>query len=201
MKTTLLNISKMSLLLFLGLGTILISCSGEDGKDGIDGEMGIQGEQGPAGQDGNANVIVSDWMHISWSIVNSDVPPTSGRMYFQEIPGIDNIEDFVETGGVILVYLKHGIIPNGGLVHISLLPYQDGSDHLYTYISTTTAPQIYITGLVLRAESNDVTHFENNDDFMVKYVVVPANIAQNSGITSQTPKDFDEVVTLLGVNQ
>ncbi|WP_199913381.1 hypothetical protein [Flagellimonas amoyensis] len=195
MKTTLLNISKMSLLLFLGLGTILISCTGEDGKDGINGEMG------PAGQDGNANVIVSDWMHISWGTVNSDVPPTSGRMYFQEIPGIDNIEDFVKTGGVILVYLKHGIIPNGGLVHISLLPYQDGSDHLYAYISTTTAPQIYVTGLVVRAESSDVTHFENNDDFMVKYVVVPANIAQNSGMTSQTAKDFDEVITLLGLNQ
>lgn len=195
MKTTLITISKISLLLFVVLGTILISCSGEDGKDGLNGEMG------PAGQDGNANVIVSDWMHIKWGYVDTYTPPRSGWMYFQEIPGIDNIEDFVETGGVILVYLKLGIIQNGILTNTVLLPYQKGSDHIYTYIVTTTATDIYRPGVVVRAESNDVTHFENNDNFMVKYVVVPANIAQNSGITSQTPKDFDEVVTLLGLNQ
>lgn len=96
MKTTLLNVSKLALLLLLGMGIALVSCSGEDGKDGIDGAIG---PEGPAGQDGNANVIVSDWMQIVWDDVNSDNPPTIGEMYIEEIPGIDDMNAFLETGG------------------------------------------------------------------------------------------------------
>ena len=61
-------IMKTSKILFfscLMVGILFISCSGEDGEQGIQGKQGIQGEPGPQGgqgpqgepgQDGNANV-------------------------------------------------------------------------------------------------------------------------------------------------
>lgn len=198
MKTTGLNLAKMALYLFMGLSILLVSCSGEDGEAGPAGKDGIDGKDG---EDGNANVIVSDWMQITWDIVNYDVPPTSGRMYFQEISGINDIDAFMETGGVVLFYLKHSIISNGILTYTTLLPYQEGTDHIYAYYSTTTTPQIYKTGLILRAESNDVTTFENNDDYMIRYLLVPANVAEASGLADKIPESFGEAAALLGLEQ
>ncbi|RIV49647.1 collagen-like protein [Flagellimonas taeanensis] len=207
MKTTLLNLSKLTLLLFLGMGIVLVSCSGEDGKDGLNGEMGIQGEQGAQGvqgpqgeqgQDGNANVIVSDWMQIAWDNVDNNVPPTFGQMFIEEIPGIADIEAFLETGGVILVYLKRDY---GLGTFTLLLPYQDGSDHIYTYTATATDPNILPPGLVIVGEANDVSNFENNDAYLIKYVIVPANVAQASDLVNKMPENFGEAATLLGLDQ
>lgn len=55
---------------------LTVSCSAEDGRNGIDGEMGPQGEQGPAGQDGNANVIASDWFQVQYDEMSGANPPT-----------------------------------------------------------------------------------------------------------------------------
>lgn len=212
MKTTYLNFAKMALYLFMGLSITLVSCSGEDGKDGINGEMGVQGEQGPqgpqgpqgeqgeqgeAGQDGNANVIVSDWMQISWGHVNNDVPPTFGQMFIDEIPGIEDFRAFLETGGVILVYLKRD---NGLLVGTILLPYQEGNDHIYAYAASPTDPNLP-AGLLITGESDDVTSFENNDEYLLKYVLVPADMVATSGLADKMPENFGEAAILLGLEQ
>ncbi|WP_418499009.1 hypothetical protein [Flagellimonas sp.] len=192
----------MALYLFLGLSIALVSCSGEDGKDGIDGEMGLQGpagQDGADGQDGNANVIVSDWMQIVWDDVNSDNPPTIGEMYIEEIPGIDDMNAFLETEGVVLVYLRR---TSGFATITTLLPYDDDFYYIYAYTSTTTDPNFFNNALVIRGESVfGVTEIENNDSYMVKYVVVPANIAQANDLTNNMPKSFGEAATLFGLNQ
>lgn len=213
MKTISLNFAKMALYLFVGLSITLVSCSGEDGKDGINGEMGIQGEQGPQGpqgeqgeqgeqgqdgQDGNANVIVSDWMHITWDYENTDVPPTLGQMFIDQVPGISDIEAFLETGGVVLFYLKRDFGLGTATI---LLPYQDGSEHLYAYTSTTTHPDFLVNGFVITGESNNVTSFENNDNFLVRYVLVPTNIVATSGLANKMPESFGEAATLLGLEK
>lgn len=198
MKTISLNLAKMALYLFVGLSVMLVSCSGEDGETGPAGKDGIDGKDG---EDGNANVIVSDWMHIKWNIVDTYYdPPRYGLMNFQEIPGIDDLDAFMETGGVVLFYLKHAFI-NGIYTRTTMLPYQEDSDHIYTYYATTTAPQIYVAGLILRAESDDVTQFENNDDYLIRYVLVPANVAEASGLADKIPENFNEAAAMLGLQQ
>ncbi|RUA11066.1 MAG: hypothetical protein DSY83_17055 [Flavobacteriia bacterium] len=186
----------MALYLFLGLSIALVSCSGEDGKDGIDGAIG---PEGPAGQDGNANVIVSDWMQIVWDDVNSDNPPTIGEMYIEEIPGIDDMNAFLETEGVVLVYLRR---TSGFATITTLLPYDNDDYYIYAYTATTTDPNFFNNALVIRGESVfGVTEIENNEDYLVKYVVVPANIAQANDLTNNMPESFGEAATLLGLQQ
>ncbi len=236
----------MSLLLLLGMGIFIVSCSGEDGTDGINGEMGIQGTQGPQGepgtqgaqgepgtqgeqgpqgeqgaqgeqgpqgeqgaqgepgaqgdpgQDGSANVIVSDWMHIVWDNVDNSVPPTWGEMIIEEIPGIDDITAFLDTGGVVLFYLRRDI---GLATFTTPLPHQDGSEHIFSYAVTSTDPNIFVPGLVIRGESTNVSSMENSNNYLIKYVIVPANIAQASGLANNMPKSFGEAATLLGLQQ
>ncbi|MDC6384293.1 hypothetical protein PP180_02880 [Muricauda sp. SK9] len=181
MKTTLLNISKMSLLLFLGLGTILISCSGEDGKDGIDGEMG------PAGQDGNANVIVSDWMPFVWSHTNEV------DYAWMDIP-VENILDFAESGGVVMVYLR---IDYGGTTVRALPMYSNYQSYEFAYGKFGTS----FTGIRVFVTHSNLDIVENDPATRIRYVLIPANIAQTSGITNQIPKEFDEIANLLGLEQ
>ncbi|WP_108424276.1 collagen-like protein [Flagellimonas amoyensis] len=191
----------MALYAFFGLSITLVSCSGEDGKDGANGEMGAQGDagkDGQDGQDGNANVIVSDWTQIVWDNVNNNVPPTFGQMLIEEIPGITDIQAFLETGGVILVYLKLDF----GLGSITvLLPYQDGSDNIYTYIATSENPNFHTAALVIAGESDDVSQLENSDTYLIRYVIVPANIAQATDLVNHMPESFGEATTLLGLEQ
>ncbi|WP_418500957.1 hypothetical protein [Flagellimonas sp.] len=203
MKTTLINVSKLALLLFLGLGITLVSCSGEDGKDGINGEMGLQGpagQDGTNGQDGNANVIVSDWMHIVWDDIDNMEPPTWGNMYIEEIPGINDINAFLETGGVVLFYMK---LSTGNGTATSLFPIELGNFiHLFAFGISHEDPNDGITGFVISGvEATDASIVENNDNYMVKYVVVPANIAQANDLTNNMPESFGEAATLLGLQQ
>lgn len=167
----------MSLLLFVGLSTILISCSGEDGKDGINGEMG------PAGQDGNANVIVSDWMPLVWNYTNGY---TIARM---DIP-IEGIMDYVESGGVVMVYLRDD--SNG--THVQALPIYSNNSYYFHYGKYGAS----FFGIWVWAVHSDLDSIENNPEIRLRYVLVPANVANASGIADRSPISFDEAASLLG---
>ncbi len=170
----------MILLLFLGLGTILISCSGEDGKDGINGEMG------PAGQDGNANVIASEWMPFVWD-------HTDGVDYaWMDIP-VEGIMDFVESGGIVMLYLRNDL--NGSSV--KALPIYSSDSYYFSYGRFG----ISFIGIRVYVYSSNLDLVENNPEIRVRYVLVPANVAQTSGIANNMPKTFDEAATLLGLEQ
>lgn len=189
MKTTYLNFAKMSLYLFMGLNIILVSCSGEDGKDGIDGNIG---PQGPAGKDGNANIIVSDWFKINWT----DAQPTHSTMQV-EVPEVD-IETFVANGGVVLVYIK---IPDGYSASY-LLPFVFNNVTLYYGVANN--PDEFKGILIAMNDfDNQGTYLEvqNNPDYMLRYVLIPFNIAQASDLVNKMPESFGEAANLLGLEQ
>ncbi|MBO6828347.1 hypothetical protein [Allomuricauda sp.] len=190
MKTTTLNFLKMGLYAIIGLSITLTSCSGEDGEDGLDGMDGINGEQGPqgpAGEDGNANVIASDWQTIQWD----DAIPTAGTMVL-EVPELD-LADFVETGGVVMVYFK--LRSGEDSFATFALPFMF-NNATYSFYTTTSAD----TGvIVVRAEDPDsqlILDIQNDPDFTLRYVLVPANVAET---TSLNFNNYNETSKILGL--
>lgn len=176
-----------------------LSCSAEDGRNGIDGEMGPQGEQGPAGQDGNANVIASDWFQVQYDEISGANPPTWGAMIFQndDIPEVD-LEEFVETGGALLVYAK-------------LYEGNDETDYIILSTPTTFGDLTFISGfrnnetgiaLAIQIEGTNVSSLENIPNLTFRYVLIPAATAQAFKLNSGNfPKTFNEAVTLFGLDE
>ncbi|MCX2682097.1 hypothetical protein OOZ15_19260 [Galbibacter sp. EGI 63066] len=200
-------------LLYAFMATALmfnLSCSPEDGRDGMDGEQGTQGEQGPAGEDGNANVIASDWFEVEFDDVDNNDPPTAGIMYI-DIPEID-LNEFIETGGIILMYNK--ILYFSSIYLTQILPITpDNTPGTYiTYFSIYTGEDFEDPGpsIELTIEANDVSSLENNPDFAFKYVLVPAantNMAarQVQGKTKTWSEvdvnNYEEVMEFLGLEE
>lgn len=178
---------------------LTVSCSAEDGRNGIDGEMGPQGEQGPAGQDGNANVIASDWFQVQYDEMSGANPPTWGVMSFlnDDIPEVD-LEEFVETGGALLVYAK-------------LYEGSDETDYMILSTPTTYGNLTIISGfrntasgvtLAIQIEGTNVSSLENIPNLTFRYVLIPAATAQAFKLNSGNfPKTFNEAVTLFGLEE
>lgn len=178
---------------------LTVSCSAEDGRNGIDGEMGPQGEQGPAGQDGNANVIASDWFQVQYDEISGANPPTWGAMIFQndDIPEVD-LEEFVETGGALLVNAK-------------LYEGNDETDYIILSTPTTFGDLTFISGfrnnetgiaLAIQIEGTNVSSLENIPNLTFRYVLIPAATVQAFKLNSGNfPKTFNEAVTLFGLEE
>jgi hypothetical protein len=148
---------------FLTIAVVAMSaCSAEDGETG---PAGPQGEQGPPGKDGNANVISSEWMPISWNAVdNTDV-----KLMFIEEERIT--EEFLTSGGVVLVYLKQ--IGDGRFVF-----------PLPTNLDENTEQMIFVyadiselgKGIFIQVQSTDgtpvATDYES-EDYAIQYILIP----------------------------
>lgn len=192
MKIQKLNLAKMAFYAFLGLSLTLTACSGEDGRDGVDGEMG---PQGPAGQDGNANVIASDWLLFYWNIESS---PTHSEMLID----VPEISEVVENGGMVLMYFKMDL--GNGNSFTYTLPYDTGNDIYFNYfiVNAPTVDNVGIAILLDDPNANGVyLDVLNNPDYTLRYVLVPAAMAQaydfeNGGI----PETFGEAAALFGLD-
>ena len=184
MKTISLNLAKMALYLFVGLSVIFISCSGEDGETGPAGKDGIDGKDG---EDGNANVIVSDWMPFVWDYTNGY---TIARM---DIP-VEGIMDFIESGGVIMLFLRDD--SNG--TRIQTLPIYSTNNSYYFYYGERGSSFL---GIWVYVVHSDLESIENNPEIRVRYVLVPANVAEASGLADKIPENFNEAAAMLGLQQ
>lgn len=182
----------MAFFLFVGLSITLTSCSGKDGEDGIDGIDGINGEQGPAGENGNANVIASDWIPIQW---DNSPDPFEATMDI-EVSEV-NLNEFIETGGVVMVFFR---AKAEEIYYTFTLPFlfQNASYSFYT-ISDETSGRIRVEAsdpdaqLILDVQ-NDV------DNYALRYVLVPANVADQTGLADNIPVSFEDASTLLGID-
>lgn len=191
MKTQKLNFVKLLLFAFMGLGLTLSSCSGEDGRDGLDGAMGPQGADG---KDGNANVIASDWFKFDWD----NATPTLSEMRID----LPEVTEIIENGGMVLMYLRSDF-GNGNLI-VHSLPFDAGNDILFNYI-IVDAPTEEITGLFVRLQDPGATgaylEVQNNPDFTLRYVLVPAQVAISYDLGNKgVPKNYDEASVLFGLD-
>lgn len=159
----------------------------------------VNGEQGPAGQDGNANVIASDWFQVQYDEMSGANPPTWGVMSFlnDDIPEVD-LEEFVETGGALLVYAK-------------LYEGNDETDYIILSTPTTFGDLTFISGfrnnetgiaLAIQIEGTNVSSLENIPNLTFRYVLIPAATVQAFKLNSGNfPKTFNEAVTLFGLEE
>lgn len=184
MKTTTLNFLKMGLYAIMGLSVLLTSCSPEDGKDGIDGK---DGAQGPAGQDGNANVLASEWQNIEWNLNSQQ---NFGVMLI-EVKDID-LQEFITTGGVIMVYFKLILDESDTVVYS--LPATLGNLYVdFALYDSTDTSGITIT---MSSSDNIVPSYANNPNYNVRYVLVPANVSEASGLNLNNYKEASKILGL-----
>lgn len=186
MKTKNLNLAKMALFLFMGLSITLVSCSGEDGETGPAGKDGVDGQDGVDGKDGNANVVVSDWMEISWTGIGN------GHAEME----IDIPDNEIANGGVALVYLRIGN-EESSVSHP--LPYSIDDD-LMRFELDKNGDDYMIRMHMYTPLQEGITEIENNPDFSIRYVLVPATMAEASGIAETMPENFGEAAALLGLD-
>lgn len=126
---------------------------GDPGTIGPKGDKGDEGDTGPQGEKGTANVIYSNWMDFDWN-ANDDL--TFKQMTI-DVPEIT--EEFLEEGGVVLLYLKAN--SSTGLTVMVQLPYLSGNDHLYAAVAIVpsgTIPSVdFENGIIINLESIDGT--------------------------------------------
>lgn len=171
-------------LMFLLLITIA-SCAddgapgpkGDKGDTGETGAKGDKGEEGPQGPEGTANVMYSDWMEFNWNMTNDR---TFKQMAIQEAAITD---DFLESGGILLVYLRASN-PNGQ-IFVTSLPYFLGTTYLYAIASIIpdpdpNFPEDFISGILLNNVALDgsttVTTFQDEPegvDYEFRYILIP----------------------------
>ena len=168
--------------------TFSISCSPEDGRDGVngtDGQNGDPGEQGEPGEDGNANVQASDWFPIQFDYV--DVPLEFARMYI-EIP---DTQQFIDGGGVVMMFLKQEY-PNSDDFGITPLPYGTGDLHLY-YVFGNQSELYGFEGFTFHVSwiGGDVTQLENGD-YTLRYVLIPGTAGRSANVYSKM--SYEEIM-------
>jgi len=172
---------------------LISACSVEDGVDGTDGEDG---------QDGNANVITSDWFQIQYDDMSGANPPTWGAMILtnEDIPEVD-LEDFVETGGVALVYFK--LYEGADETEYIILPTPTTFGNL-TFLSGFSNLQSEL-GLTIQINGPDVSQFENIPNLTFRYVLIPASVIEARQALNKEQwsdiniKDYSEVRSFLGI--
>lgn len=186
--------------------TLQVSCSGEDGQDGIDGVDGAIGPEGPAGpagqdgQDGNANVIASDWFELRYDDMSRSNPPTWGAMILEneEIPEL-NLENFVDDGGVLLVYVK---IYEGP---------PEETDYIIISTPSTFGSLTFVSGfqqfgselgVIIRVKAPDISILENTPNLTLRYILVPGSTVQSFNLDEGgVPATFDEATELFGLEK
>jgi len=179
MKTIPFSIKKLSTYLLLSFVFILFSCSGEDG------------ETGPPG---NANVMVSDWMPIVWTWADFQ----EGEA-FMDIP-VEDMSEFVEDGGAALLYYKSSQI-------VRVLPIVNEFE-IYeydfgTYLKNDNFQTEAFEGFRFHYDGLPTTiNILQNDpeSFRVRYVLVPANVVETTGLSVESNLNFDETMDLLGMD-
>lgn len=171
--------------------SLALGCSGEDGETGLQGPAGKDGADGQDGQDGNANVIASEWIDIEWT------EKVTAEWAYMDIP-VEGIMEYVENGGIAMMYLKTADTIILGLPFTS--SFEGGSSYYFRYGKFSTDDVIW-EGFRFNMQGHGTAiNVAQSLDYAVRYVLVPANMAQANGMASKMPKTYEETVSLLGIS-
>ncbi|RDY59901.1 collagen-like protein [Flagellimonas nanhaiensis] len=171
-------------LAILFIGSLIASCSAEDGETGPAGPQGPQGEQGPAGANGadgaqgeqgeqgdpgTANVMYSDW--IDTELGNNIVGASAS--FVIDAPDID--EDMLDFG-TILVYARRTDVSLGSLVYP--LPVVFGAARQQSYYFRAQDGEIRIS-----VATNEEGESAGDGSFLeqYRYVLIPGGTPVTSG--------------------
>lgn len=146
-----------------------VSCSPEDGEDGA------------PGKDGNANVIASDWFQIQFDHIN-----TANDYAYMAI-NIPNYQEFVDNGGVAMVYLRQNL--NGESI-IHPLPYED----MLSFALANVPSEGVENSLVIFANGSDISDLETLTYINFKYVLIPGGVEAKNTI-DYSKMSYEELIT------
>lgn len=169
----------------IGLTTvmiILISCSSEDGEDGAIGPQGEQGIQGEPGVDGNANVIASAWLDVTFT-------PVSGTIINTTLTDSRITTEVIENS-VFIMYARNSVTEPQSIVTIPFTEPTLGVS-LY-YVLDASINQIEIVGVYF----SGATPILNLID-QVRFVIIPATMDTSSLVHLK----YGEVIDQLGLDQ
>lgn len=114
-----------------------------------------------------------------------------------EEPELD-MEAFTASGGVVLMYLK---ITGDRYTTTHLLPFELGNAK-FEY-GVLNVPDEFDGILVLLNDPDAgglYLEILNNPAFMLRYVLVPANVADRNGLADNIPASLEDARTLLGLD-
>ncbi|MEM7381620.1 MAG: hypothetical protein AAF361_10550, partial [Bacteroidota bacterium] len=154
-----LRISGIIILLIVFLG-----CSAEDGMDGAVGPQGEQGIQGVPGENGNANVITSAWLNVTFSAIISNI--ISATIIDDRI-NQELIED-----SVFLLYARDFNTPD----RVVPIPFTEPILNVsYYYVMDGSLNQVEILGVSLDGSAPIPDLFDQ-----VRFVIIPAGTDPSS---------------------
>ncbi|MEM6893215.1 MAG: hypothetical protein AAF554_05950 [Bacteroidota bacterium] len=205
MKTTLL---KLKYFLIASIVILTISCSAEDGEDGIngmDGAPGIQGEQGLAGQDGADGQDGTDGQdgqdgvdgedgqdgtdgNANVNAYTFDISGVEGSLYGQNIP---ELTQSVLDNDVVLGYVKR----NNNWFQLPAI------GHFLPFsIATDMTPGFYFLNFVNLADGGNFTITAGALD-LLKVVVIESNsnTTSKNGHPDFSKMTYFEVMDYLGL--
>ncbi len=175
---------KYSLLRVFSLITcmgLLLACSAEDGEDGAIGPQGEQGIQGEPGADGNANVIASEWLDVTFSPIVANT--------FSTTLTDNRITTEVMENSVFLLYARNSVTAPQSLITIPFTEPTLGVS-LY-YVLDASLNQIEVLGVFF----SGATPFPDLIN-QVRFVIIPANM-DSSSLVNLT---YEEVVDRFGLD-
>ena len=159
-------------LMFMAALSISSCSKGEDGEDGLpgpQGEQGIQGEQGPQGEPGTANVMYSDWIPIDWNFLSGS---TMKSMLIED----ERVtEEFIDNGGLLLVFLK---VSDTGATGVFQFPYfMDSNNYLDAlYINIPDDNKEGVAIRYFHESGSDRLYDTYEDNVWVRYVLIPGGV-------------------------
>ncbi|MEG3659326.1 collagen-like protein [Arenibacter palladensis] len=185
-------------LLFMAALSISACSKGEDGEDGLpgpQGEQGIQGEQGPQGEPGTANIMYSDWMPIVWNLSNT---PYNKQMLIAD----ERVtEEFINSGGIILVYLKLSVA--GGPTAMVPLPIINDDDKLYFAYFKEDEETEGVAIIFDSLNNTDPLPEDYLDDgYSLRYVLIPGGLDLSGKGEMKTDWDkmtYEQLAERLGI--
>ncbi|MBA4746143.1 MAG: collagen-like protein [Muricauda sp.] len=186
-KTLLKSIILFSMGICLSLA---LGCSGEDGETGAQGPAGKDGVDGQDGQDGNANVIASEWIDIEWT------EKITTEWAYMAIP-VEGIMEYVENGGIAMMYLKTADSVVVGLPFTSSS--QGGSSYYFRYGKFSSGESEW-EGFRFTMQGHGTAINIAEINYAVRYVLVPANMVHTNGLADKMPESYEEAVSLLELN-
>ncbi|SHG30031.1 hypothetical protein [Flagellimonas flava] len=157
------------------------SCSAEDGADGAIGPQGEQGIQGEPGANGNANVIASEWLDVSFTPLIRDVL-TATLMD-------DRITTAMTNNSVFLLYGRNGATQPESTVSIPFTEPILGVS--FYYILDTSIGELEILGVSLDGSTPTVGVINQ-----VRFVIIPSG----TNSLSQENPTYGELVKQLGLD-
>ncbi|GAA3771952.1 hypothetical protein GCM10022271_00090 [Corallibacter vietnamensis] len=158
-----------------------ISCSPEDGRDGL------PGEQGPAGEDGNANVVSSDWFQIQFDHTNG------ANDYGYMAIDIPNYQEFIDNGGVAMMYVRQTLLGDEYIIY--QLPYED----IFSFALANVPSEGVENSLILFANQTDVSDLETEPGLTFRYILVPGNTTSKSQVNFEK-MSYEDVINQLGLD-